>query len=239
MLPATIAIVPPVFDPISAFGIGGIAVLVAVAWILLFARRDSRRALRLSAAVFTVMATSSFAAWSGILAQFNSFPPPMLLMIASVFVMSFALGLSRFGRDAATELSFAALIGLQGFRLPLELVMHHAGNVGIMPVQLSYSGYNFDIATGISALLIVAFLKSGRAVSRSVLWAWNVWGSLCLVVITVIAITTSPVVRLFGDDPRNLNTWVLYFPYVWLPVVLVTVAISSHVVITRKLLKGD
>lgn len=239
MLPTTISILPPVFDPISAFGIGGIAIFVAVIWIVLFARQNGRRALILSAVVFTVMAASGFAAWSGTLAQFNSFPPPMFIMIASVFVVSFAIGLSRFGREAATDLSFATLIGLQGFRLPLELVMHHAGNVRVMPVQLSYSGYNFDIVTGIGALLIFALLKSDRPVPRSVLWVWNVWGWWCLVVIAIIAITTSPVVRLFGDDPHNLNTWVLYFPYVWLPVVLVTVAISSHVVITRKLLKGD
>jgi len=238
MLSATTFILPPVFDPIAAFGIGGLAVLVAIIWIILFSRRNGRCALLLSAAVFTVMAVSDIAVWSGTLAQFNSFPPPMLIMIASVFMMSFAVELSPFGRAAAAELSFASLVGLQGFRFPLELVMHHAGNVGIMPVQLSYSGYNFDIVTGISALLIFALLKSGRSVSRSVLWAWNVWGSLCLVVIATIAITTSPVIRLFGDEPRNLNTWVLYFPYVWLPVVLVTMAISSHIVITRKLMKG-
>jgi hypothetical protein len=239
MLPATISILPPVFDPVVAFGIGSLAVLVAIVWIVLFSRRSGRRALILSAAVFMIMALSGIAAWSGALAQFNSFPPPMLTMIASVFVVSFVMGLSPFGREAASELSFAALVGLQGFRLPLELVMHHAGNVGIMPVQLSYSGYNFDIVTGIGALLIFALLKSGHVVSISVLWIWNVWGSFCLVVIAIVAITTSPVVRLFGDDPRNLNTWVLYFPYVWLPVVLVTVAISSHIVITRKLMKGD
>jgi len=46
-------------------------------------------------------------------------------------------------------------------------------------------------------------------------------------------------VRAFGDEPQNLNTWVLYFPYVWLPVVLVTIALSSHIIITRKLLIND
>jgi hypothetical protein len=239
MLTETISILPPVFDPVVAFGIGGLAVLVAIIWIVLFSRHNSRRALILSAAVLTVMALSGVAAWSGILSQFDSFPPPMLIMIALVFVVSFAVGLSPFGRAAAAELSFAALIGLQGFRLPLELVMHHAGSVGIMPGQLSYSGYNFDIVTGVGALLIFTLLKTGQAVSRSILWIWNVWGSFCLVVIAIIAITTSPVLRLFGDEPRNLNTWVVYFPYVWLPVVLVSVAISSHVVITRKLMKGD
>jgi len=51
----------------------------------------------------------------------------------------------------------------------------------------------------------------------------------------VIAVASSPMVRLFGDDPRDVNTWVLYFPYVWLPVVLVTVAIAGHVMVTRAL----
>jgi len=114
--------------------------------------------------------------------------------------------------------------------------MHHAGTLGIMPTELSYSGYNFDIVTGIGALVLWILLKSGRPVSRPVLWAWNIWGSYCLIAIAIIAITTSPIVRLFGDDPKHLNTWVLYFPYVWLPVVLVTIAMAGHVVIWRKLL---
>ncbi len=54
--------------------------------------------------------------------------------------------------------------------------------------------------------------------------------------ILLIAITTSPMVRLFGDDPSNVNTWVLHFPYVWLPSILVTIAISGHIFVTRKLL---
>ena len=55
--------------------------------------------------------------------------------------------------------------------------------------------------------------------------------------IAVIAVASSPMVRFFGDDPRHVNTWVLYFPYVWLPVVLVTVAIAGHVMVTRALRK--
>lgn len=220
----------------AAYGIGGIAILVALVWIVLFSRRSTRRALVLSIVVIVLMALSAAAALSGMLSQFNSFPPPMLIMFASVFFFSFAVGLSSFGRSAAAELSFATLVGFQGFRFPLELVMHHAGNVGIMPVQLSYSGYNFDIITGISALLLLALLRSEVNVPQFVLWIWNLWGSFCLVVIAVIAIVTSPVVRTFGDEPQNLNTWVLYFPYVWLPVVLVTAAILGHVIITRKLL---
>ena len=39
--------------------------------------------------------------------------------------------------------------------------------------------------------------------------------------------------------PIILNTWVLYFPYVWLPVVLVTAAIAGHVMVTRALRRGS
>jgi len=236
MIPETVSIVPPEPDSIAAFGIGGIAVVIAIAWVALFSLGNGRLALVLSLIAVVVMGLSAFAALSGKLAQFDSFPPPMLVMIVSVFAMAFAFGFSPFGRDGAANISFAALIGFQAFRLPLELVMHHASTVGIMPVELSFSGYNFDIVTGTGALAIFVLLKSGRMVAPAVLWAWNIWGSFCLVVIAAIAITTSPIVRLFGDDPNHLNTWVLYFPYVWLPVVLVTIAIIGHVVIWRKLL---
>ena len=156
-------------------------------------------------------------------------------MILSVFIMGFGIGLSWIGRRAADTVPLATLIGLQGFRLPLEFVMHRAGTLGIMPPQLSFGGYQFDIVTGVTACLLYGLMRGGVTVPRWVLWAWDVWGWWCLFVIALIAVASSPMVRLFGDDPRNVNTWVLYFPYVWLPVVLVTVAIGGHVMVTRAL----
>jgi hypothetical protein len=236
MISEAIFIVPPEPNWITAFGIGSLAVLMAIVWVGLFSLGNGRRALILSVMMGVVMAVSAFAASSGVLSQFDSFPPPMLIMMVSVIVMAFVFGFSPFGRSGALNLSFAILIGFQAFRFPLELVMHHAGTVGIMPVELSFSGYNFDIFTGIGALVIFFILQSGRTIPRFVMWLWNIWGSLCLVMIAFIAITASPMIKLFGDDPAHLNTWVLYFPYVWLPVVLVTIAISGHVVLWRKLM---
>lgn len=99
-------------------------------------------------------------------------------MIASVFVMAFALGLSPFGRTSAAEIPIESLVAFQSFRLPLEIVMHRAGTLGIMPVELSYTGYNFDIVTGASALVLWAIMRAGVAVPRTVLWLWNLWGCL-------------------------------------------------------------
>ena len=234
-MPNAIHIVPPVFDAVAAYGIGGLAVVVAAAFVALVTRGQPRARLLLAVATAVVMGTSAVAGASGALARFDAFPPPMALMILGVFVMGFGLGLSGIGRHAADTLPLAALVGLQGFRLPLELVMHRAATLGIMPGQLSYSAYNLDILTGLGACVLAVAMRAGVRVPMWALWVWNVWGSWCLAVIAVIAVTTSPVVRLFGDDPRNLNTWVLFFPYMWLPVVLVTVAIAGHVMVTRAL----
>ena len=239
MVPESVRIARPIFDALSACGIGGLAVVVAAAVVLLFSRGRPARRLGLAAGTAIVMAASAAAAWSGVLARFDRLPPPMFVMIVSVFVMAFALGLSRIGADAAAEVPLATLVGLQAFRFPLELVMHRAFTLGIMPVELSYAGYNFDIVTGAVAALLFTAMRAGWRVRAGLIWAWNLWGFWCLAVITAIAVTTSPVLRLFGDDPRHLNTFVLFFPYVWLPVVLVTVALAGHIIIARALRRGS
>ena len=104
--------------------------------------------------------------------------------------------------------------------------------------ELSYSGYNLDIVTGAGAALLAALMAAGVRVPRAAVWIWNLWGIWCLIVITAVAIAGSPMVRAFGDDPRHVNTWVLFFPYVWLPAVLVTLAVAGHVVVTRALRRG-
>jgi hypothetical protein len=52
-----------------------------------------------------------------------------------------------------------------------------------------------------------------------------------------LALATSPNLAFFGSEPAHLSLWVLRFPYVWLPVLLVGVAVYGHVIVTRKLLR--
>ncbi len=229
----------PPFDSLVAFGIGGlatgVATLVAVLW---------RRHLPDS---FT-SATTALAAWmlltaalarAGALARFDVAPPPMAVLVLTVLVVGVGVGVSRVGGRLAQSVPLATLVGLQAFRLPLELVMHRAAVLGIMPEALSYSGYNFDIVTGASALGLWLAMRAGLRVPRAGLWVWNAWGLWCLAVITAVAVGSSPLVRAFGSEPRHLNTWVLFFPYVWLPTVLVVIALAGHVVVTRALWAGN
>jgi hypothetical protein len=44
------------------------------------------------------------------------------------------------GRRSGLRLPLAALVGYQGFRVVVELLLHRAYVEGLMPVQMSYSG---------------------------------------------------------------------------------------------------
>jgi hypothetical protein len=143
------------------------------------------------------------------------------------------LARSALGRRMASEVPLWALVGVHAFRLPLEFVMRRAAEEGVMPVQMSFDGYNFDVITGTTALALAVALYA-VPVPRAIVVIWNVLGSVLLAVIVGIAIASLPFVAAFG--PHRVNDFVLYFPYVWLPTVLVPAALFGHLAVSRRLI---
>jgi hypothetical protein len=173
-----------------------------------------------------------FVGASGVLRRWEAMPPPLMILFVGIVAATLALACTTHGRRFAHGLPLWVLVGIQGFRLPLELAMHLMYQRGIMPVQMSYSGRNFDIVTGITALLVAGLLYTGRA-GRGVVLAWNVLGLLLVANVVTVGILSTPVFRLFGDD--QLNTWITYPPFIWLPAAMVVVALAGHLVIFRAL----
>ena len=103
---------------------------------------------------------------------------------------------------------------------------------GLMPIEMSYSGRNIDILTGVLAIPVALAALRSRA-PRWLIVAWNVIGTLTLVNIVGVAIAATPVFAAFGQD--HLNTWVADAPYVFLPTVLVPAAAFGHALTWRKL----
>ena len=129
------------------------------------------------------------------------------------------------------------LVGFHAFRLPLELVMHKAALDGTMPEQMSYSGLNFDIVTGVVALILAGYSwVTRRELPRLAVITFNLIGSVLLIAIVVIAVASLPMFHAFGTAPERLNTWVAFFPYVWLPAGLVASATLGHILLWRRLL---
>lgn len=229
-------------SPFLVWSFAALGVLVASAFPLglYFAvRRTGRHAAEARRAA--VVAGLGAALWLGLTLAaaaggtltFTGRPPTMALLLAGMLALALGLGLSRVGERLAAGLPLAVLVGVQAFRLPLELLMHRAYEEGLMPVQMSYSGLNFDVVTGITAIAVAGLLAAGRMPPWGVrLWNWM--GLALLVNIVVISNLSAPTpLRVFMNEPAN--EWIARAPFVWLPTVMVLTALLGHIVVFRRL----
>ncbi len=224
-------------SPLVRFGIPLLAVSVG-ALVVAAVRATSegsgraRTAGRASFVLVVVFAFTAVLAETGVLASIRRPPLFMPLMLACL-VLAASTALSSIGARLVASVPLWLLVGAEGFRLPLELVMHRAARDGVMPVEMSYSGYNFDIVTGATALVLALLIYWGHA-PRALVALWNVMGVVLLAIVVGVAGAGLPWVAAFGPD--HVNEWVLHFPYVWLPTVLVPAALFGHVLVFRRLL---
>lgn len=167
---------------------------------------------------------------TGHLSRLDLRPPPFAGLALAIVVLGALMAFTRFGTRLVDGLPVVWLVAAQAFRFPLELLMHRACSEGVMPYQMSYSGWNFDIVTGITALPVAWALHRGLG-GRRLAIAWNVLGSLLLLNIVVIAVVSAPIIGLFGPD--QLNTFVMFPPFVWLPGVMVLMAFTGHLLVAR------
>lgn len=209
-----------------------LALLLTAAWVVAIYYGGSNGSAIAIAGVVGWVAVTAVMSGRGVL-DFGTMPPSIMIVIILGIVGTIVLVRSGVGASIADRVPLALLIAWQSFRLPLELLMHRAYDEGLMPVQMSYSGYNFDIVTGATALIVALLVYRGMAGRRLVL-AWNVMGSVLLLIIVTIAILSTPIpIRVFHNEPAN--TWITSFPFAWLPLLMVPTALAGHLLIFRKL----
>jgi hypothetical protein len=199
--------------------------------------QEPRTTLRLAIGSGAFLIYSALLAHSGLLTRTDLKLAPMLLLFPPLFLLSLGFAFSRVGQRIAHATPLHWLVGFHAFRLPLELVMHMAAREHVMPEQMTFTGWNFDILTGLSATALCLSLQHMRQ-ARAWVLAFNVLGSLLLMAVISIALASLPMFHRFGAKPEQLNTWVAYFPYVWLPAGLVSAALIGHVLLWRRLLEG-
>lgn len=170
---------------------------------------------------------------SGLLLSFDSFPPPVLRLVLPSLLITAVACLSSLGRAWVERWSLAGLVGFQAFRLPLELIMHEAAREGVMPPQMTFTGRNWDILTGLLAVPLAYLLARGQA-PTALVWLWNALGLGLLINVVGVAVLSVPgPFRYFMSEPANV--WIGHAPFVWLPTVLVPFALAGHLLVARKL----
>jgi hypothetical protein len=215
-------------------GTAGLFVFVVlfVAWVA--GRGLPRRSFLPLVLALVYLVIPAWLARSGALDRYDPLPAPALVLVFALTVVTIALAFSPVGTYVADHAGWAGLIGFQAFRVPVEIVLHRLYEAKIVPVQMTYSGQNFDILSGLLAGVIGILIARGRPIGRTLILVWNVAALGLLVNIVIIAVLSTPVpFGRYGDRPPNLLPST--FPYVWLPSFLVQAALFGHLIVFRKL----
>jgi len=182
---------------------------------------------------FWIILTGSLAV-SGFYDKPGAFPP--VLAIFGVFpAVLFALAYLVFFRtQLVSKLPLRLLTLLHIVRIPVELTLYWLFLGGLVPQVMTFAGRNYDILSGLLALA-VWFLgfTAGRA-NKWLLIAFNLVGLALLANIVIVAILSleGPIQKFGFDQP---NRAVLYFPYIWLPAIIVPIVLFSHLASLYKL----
>ena len=199
--------------------------------------RDPRTAMR-QGAVAAAFATGWIAA-TGLLASRGVLrmwdPPTMALVLGPTLLVAIGIAVSPLGRQLVAGIPIEWLVGFQGFRVLVELLLHRAYVEGLMPVQMSWSGRNFDVVSGVTAIAVGLWLATAARPSSLLVALWNTLGVALLANILVVALLSAPTpFRVFATDPPNVL--ITRAPWVWLPAVMVLAAILGHALVIRWLL---
>jgi len=163
--------------------------------------------------------------------------PPRALLVLLPWVLVLAGVMFYCWRSAYFQnLSLERMTYLHAFRFPLELfVLSGLGAAAYIPNEMTYEGRNFDIVVGLSAPLIAYLYFSKKIISANALLIWNVVSLLFLLNVTTHAVLAMPYpYQIVALDQPNIG--VFYFPFIWLPALLVPIAYFLHIVAIHKIL---
>lgn len=171
----------------------------------------------------------------GFYQQNYQMPPRFLFLVGPGLAAVMVLFTTRRGRAFIDKGNLADLTLLHSVRLPVEIVLYQLYAASLVPQIMTFEGSNFDIITGLSAPLVFYFAFKRKSLNVKGLLAWNFAGLLLLFTIMTIAVlsSASPFQQFGFEQP---NTGVTYFPFVWLPGIIVPAALFSHLAGIRKLL---
>lgn len=154
----------------------------------------------------------------------------LIVFAGGMTLVSLAVGLSPVGRWLSL-LPLPALVAFQGFRLPLELVLHSWVAQGVIPSTMTWSGHNWDIISGVVALLAAPFCRRARILA----WIANLVGLALLANVMRVAVLSSPVP--FGWPIAPKLELIYHVPYALIIPVCIGGALIGHIALSRALLR--
>ncbi len=151
--------------------------------------------------------------------KFASIPIPALLFITLLFVL--------YRKTFIENLPIKTLTILHIVRVPVEICLWWLYQNEKIPQIMTFEGRNFDILAGITAPIIYWLAFRNNKINRPLLIIWNIISLILVSNIVITAIFSLPTAfQQFGLNQPNIA--VLYFPYVWLPGIIVPIVLFAH-----------
>lgn len=157
--------------------------------------------------------------------------PTIPILFLSVVMFALLLAFSEFGTKIGSGFSMAALVGFQSFRLPLEIILHHWVGLGTLPATMTWTGQNWDIASGLLAILAIPFVNKNKGIA---ILAHSI-GLLLLFNVIRVVIMSSPFP--FSWKLENPIQLIMFLPYALIGPLFVGAALAGHLITLRVLLK--
>lgn len=180
--------------------------------------------------------------WSrfGIFENFDLFPinaaPVIIIPLIAILILTF----SKTVKEILAHIPQEKIIWMQSFRFYVEVLLWALYASALLPIQMTFEGRNFDIVTGITAVLLTTRLSNFILLDKLPKFAiilWNIMGLALLINIVAIALLSMPTpFRYFMNEPANMV--VTQFPISLLPAFLVPLAYMLHLLSIRKALKN-
>jgi hypothetical protein len=168
----------------------------------------------------------------------NSFPPRVFAFAALPAFLLIIFYFIFYRKTFIEPLPLKILTILHVVRIPVELALFWLFQAKQIPQAMTFEAGNFDILSGVSAPIIYFFAFRYKKTNRLLLIVWNILALLLLlnIVITSIVAFPSLMQQIAFEQP---NRAVMYFPYVWLPSIIVSIVLFSHLAALWKLSRNS
>ena len=192
--------------------------------------------LVIAAVLSTWLFITALLAFRGYFLDFQSTPPKILvIVIPSALAITYTVN-SEWMTKLIKVIPESWFIYIQTFRILMEILLFFLFLKNIIPVQMTFEGKNFDILIGLSAPFI-AYYCAAKKIPKIVALLWNIAGLLLVTNIFLIAILSAPgpLRKFFAEPP---NTIIAYFPFIWIPALIVPFAYLIHILSIKQIIKA-
>ena len=164
----------------------------------------------------------------------DTVPPRFILALLPAIITIFLLFSLPKGRTFLDSLDSKNLTYLHTSRVFVELVLWWLFLSKFVPEDVTFEGKNIDMLAGLTAPFVAYYGIHKKLMGNKLILAWNITclGLLLNVVITGVLSSPLPFQQFNFDQP---NVGMLYFPYVFIPTVVVQLVFLSHLTEIRRL----